>query len=226
MLSFTPYAGTSLLDAKVFLQASSASKAVSAADLQPPRPRPRTSSTVARRMLAGALHLPSLQDKVCSCALYACHWNFTCICCTSHYIAQCVYGADESACQPSSDHLHVCCSSHCYSLRVWLQSGQQMPEVHLAAFPGSMITNHVLIHHLCNILDKQSSGPALSLGREHDNFGLCYLDLSLCMLFWYLQRPAIADVQRCQHSIFVGCQCHSAPFCSCGYAGWRTGASN
>ncbi|KAK9837181.1 hypothetical protein WJX84_000925 [Apatococcus fuscideae] len=46
-----------------FSQASSASKAVSPAELQPPRPRPKTSSTVARRMLAGALKLPSLQDK-------------------------------------------------------------------------------------------------------------------------------------------------------------------
>ncbi|KAK9820781.1 hypothetical protein WJX74_001929 [Apatococcus lobatus] len=46
-----------------FSQASSASKAVSPLELQPPRPRPKTSSTVARRMLAGALRQPSLQDK-------------------------------------------------------------------------------------------------------------------------------------------------------------------
>ena len=45
-------------------QACDASKALPASELQPPRPRPKTSAAVARRLIGMALNAPGLRDKV------------------------------------------------------------------------------------------------------------------------------------------------------------------
>ncbi|BDA46925.1 probable coiled-coil domain-containing protein R3HCC1L at C-terminar half [Coccomyxa sp. Obi] len=46
-----------------FSEACDASKAMPASELQPPRPRPKTSAAVARRLIGMALNAPTLRDK-------------------------------------------------------------------------------------------------------------------------------------------------------------------
>ncbi|CAL8471544.1 g11086 [Coccomyxa elongata] len=46
-----------------FSEACDASKAMLASELQPPRPRPKTSAAVARRLIGMALNAPTLRDK-------------------------------------------------------------------------------------------------------------------------------------------------------------------
>jgi hypothetical protein len=50
------------------VQASAAARQLPVAELDPPRPRPKTSAAVARRLIGAALKDPSLRDKVAHCA--------------------------------------------------------------------------------------------------------------------------------------------------------------